>query len=239
MTRTGQSLVPARSRRDIVLMVAAATLGAALVALAATGVTSALWRTELTTHGAVPDAAVLFSVNGDDASSADPTATVTLGSTEMQSLLDTRSLAVPIEVEALSQGNRGLRYTVELPATAETDILHWAEVSLFPVDGPAACTVDAVAPSELPPLTSTPVSATYSDATAPTIEHWCLRADLDALPDEGVFTTTTTVTGTHALGEIVETVPTQIDVTTAFTVADEPTHRISFRYETFRAGDDR
>lgn len=239
MTRTGQSLVPARSRRDILLMTAAATLGTALVALAAAGVTSALWRTELTTHGAVPDAAVLFSVNGDDASAADPTATVTLGSTEMQSLLDTRSLAVPIEVEALSQGNRGLRYTVELPTSAETDILHWADLSIFPVDGPTACTIETEAPSELPPLTSTPVAPTYSDATTPTIEHWCLRADLGTLPDEGVFTTTTTITGTHALGDIVETVPAQIDVTTAFTVADEPAHCLSFTYETFRAGDDR
>lgn len=239
MTRTRQTFVPARSRRNVVLLIAAGALGTGLVALAAAGVTSALWRTELTSHGAVPDAAVLFSVNGDDASAADPTATVPLGSAEMQTLLDTRSLAVPVEVEALSQGNRGLRYTVELPTTAETDILHWADLSIFPVDDPTACTVDTDAPSELPPLTSTPVAPTYSDATTPTIEHWCLRADLGALPDEGVFTSTTTITGTHALGDIVETVPAQIDVTTAFTVADEPTHRISFTYETFRAGDDR
>lgn len=237
MTRTRQTFAPVTPRHRRFFAGGAATLGAGIVALAVVGATSALWRTELTSHAALPDAAVLFSVNGEDATASNPAVVVTLGPTEMQALLDDGSLAVPIEVQALSQGNRGLRYTVAAPATDETDILHWAELSVFPVSDLTSCSVEAEAPI-LPPSTSTPVAPTYSDTTTPTTEYWCLRADLRELPDVGEFTTTATITGTHALGEIVETLSTQLDVTTAFTAANEPTHRVTFTYETFRAGND-
>lgn len=235
MSRTRQTYEPVSSRRRNLLATAATTVGAGLVAVAVVGVTSALWRTELTSDAALQDAAVLFAVNGEEASASDPTVGVDLGSAEIQALLDDGAIAVPIEVQALSQGNRGLRYSVAVPTTDEGNILHWADLAVFPVDGMNACTVDAAAPL-VPPTTSTPVSADYSDETTPATEYWCFRADLRQLPDVGEFTTTATVTGAHALGEIVETPSTQIDVTTAFTAANEPTHRVTFTYETFRAG---
>lgn len=238
MTRTRTTHVTLKNRRRTAIATTAGALGAALVAVAVTGATSALWRTELTAQAALPDAAVLFTVNGEDATASVPTVAVTLGTAETQALLDEGRIALPIEVESLSQGNRGLRYSITLPTTQESDILHWADVTVFPVTAQAQCTVDTEAPI-LPPSTSTPVPATYSDGTTPVTEHWCLQAELGQLPDVGVYTSTATITGTHALGEIVATQPWNIDVATAFTAANEPTHRIEFTYETFRDGAER
>ncbi|WP_336662796.1 hypothetical protein [Leucobacter sp. USHLN154] len=222
-------------RGRMILILLGAALSAVLIAVAVAGATSALWRTELSTHAALPDAAVLFDVNGESSSASDPTVTYAIGSDDMQALMDDGSIAIPIEVKSLSQGNRGLRYTVTPPATTETDIMHWADTTVFPVTSEGSCTVDTDVPTD-PPLTSTPVPATYSDTTTPTTEYWCLHAKLGHLPDAGRYTSTATITGTHALGEIVKESLWDLEVTTAFTVADEPEHEVAFTYETFRAG---
>lgn len=206
---------------------------AALVAAAVPGATYALWHAELETTGVLTDAATIFSVNGTDASSASPAVGVPLGPEEAQVLLDERDLAIPVEVSALSQGNRGLRYTVSLaPATADS-VFASAQVAIVPVDDAASCTTDLALP-ESAPTDSTPVPAGYSDTDEPAVENWCVRAHLDGLPDEGAYQSSTTITGTHALGEISDETVWNFDVLTAFTAAAEPVREVVFTYETFR-----
>jgi hypothetical protein len=227
-------------RRRTLLLPVTVGLAAAVVTLALPGVTYALWHTEIVDTATIRDAAVLFAVDGEHASSAAPAVDVPIGKSDLRSLLTERRLAKPIEVVALSQGNRGLRYSVELPAVPAAPgdtILGAAELGVFRVADAAACTVDLDIPASAP-STSTPVPATYSDSAVPEIEHWCLRADLGVLPDEGRFTSTTTITGAHALGELVEEVEWDFAILTRLDAADEPPYEVTFTYETFRTGGD-
>ncbi len=218
--------------RSILTFVGVTALSA-LVAAALPGATYALWHAELETTGVITDAATIFSVNGSEASSADPTVGVPLGPAEAQILLDDLELAIPVEVRALSQGNRGLRYTVDLPPAADGSLFAGADVAVFPVPDAEACTVATALPDS-PPTSATPVPAEYSDADVPEIEFWCVRAHLDEIPDEGPFQTSTTITGTHALGEISDVTVWSFDVLTAFRAAAEPMREVAFTYETFR-----
>lgn len=222
------------SRRSSVFLLAIAILGLVLMILDIPGVTNASWRSELTTQGAIADAAVLFEVNGQHATATEPTVGVDLGPAEAQALLDEGKLAIPVEVKSLSQGNPGLRYEVELPDTDENSILHRTNKGIFPVSDPGECTVDTAIPTGHQ-QSSVPVPATYSDSTIPVIEFWCLRADLSSLHDLGTFTSQTTISAEHSLGETFRNVEWEIDVRTPLTAQNEPKQSVKFTYETFRS----
>ncbi|RZI92446.1 MAG: hypothetical protein EOO67_08610 [Microbacterium sp.] len=218
--------------RSAMTFVGVAALSA-LVASALPGATYALWSAEMETTGVLTDAATVFAVNGAEASSADPTVGIPLGPVEAQTLLDDLELAIPVEVRALSQGNRGLRYTVSVPPAADGSLFAAADLAVFPVSDAAECTVAAALPDS-PSTSATPVPAGYSDSDVAEVEFWCVRAHLDEIPDEGEFQTSTTITGTHALGELSDVTVWGFDVLTAFRAAAEPTREIAFTYETFR-----
>lgn len=220
-------------RKRAILTFAGVTALAALVTAAVPGATYALWHDELETTGVIADAATIFEVDGTAATSAAPSVGVPLGPEEAQILLDEHDLAVAVEVRALSQGNRGLRYTVDLDAAEPDSIFASAQVAVFPVPDAAACTTAAALP-ESTPTSSTPVPAGYSDSAVPEVEFWCVRAHLDKLPDEGKFQSWVTITGTSAFGEVSELIFWNFTVLTAFRAAAEPEREVTFTYETFR-----
>lgn len=207
----------------------------AACALTLVGVTAALWRTDLSTTAAIRDASVLFAVNGEVASAQNPSIDIELGPDEAQTLVNDGHLAIPVEVEALAQGNRGLSYSIDLPDIREDSIFYTSSLGLVQVESADECTVDT-ALGEYTDRTSTPVPAVYSDSETSTSEFWCFRADFTVHPDAGVYTSTGTIIGTHAFGEITYTKDWSIVVLSGVDPEHEPTQAVTFSYETISAG---
>src|SRR5699024_7076033 len=170
----------------------------------------------------------------------DRSVTVSVGSTQAETLLENGELALVLQTDSLSQGNKGLHYTVTEPEEWGAGIFGAAQVSLYCEAAPDEC--DPVLDPGTPPATvdgleSTPVSADYSDTTATTTEYWCLVATLDSLPDEGSYTNEVTATGTDPTGTTVDDTDSwSAEVTSALDPADEDDHEITFTYQTFRPG---
>jgi hypothetical protein len=158
----------------------------------------------------------------------------TFGAAEATALFTQRSVAIPIQVDALAQGNRGLSY--EVSPSVSGGVFGSAEVIIFPVDGAAACSVGA-APATQPPLTSTPVSAAYSGTYDDTVddlttEYWCLVAQLDKAAYD--YDNTVTAEGSWSPGSTVKDDDVwSATITDDLNPAVEPTHKITFDYATF------
>lgn len=223
--------------RDTAVIGLAATIG---LALGVGGVTAAYWNDEVSFAGEISSGYEYFAAGRVDATApADSahTASVTIGAAEAAVLVDESSIAIPMQTDSLSQGNKGLRYTVSPPTSWGSGIFGAADVSVFPVNAAADCTVDAAVPAS-PSLTSTPVTADYSTSTTPATEYWCLLATLDGLPDEGAYKNTATATAKDpSQRDVSATDAWNAVVTSALDPADEPNHTISFTYETFRPGE--
>jgi predicted ribosomally synthesized peptide with SipW-like signal peptide len=223
--------------RDTAVIGIAATIG---LALGVGGITAAYWSDEVGFTGEISSGYEYFAAGRVDATTpADSahTATVTIGAAEAALLIDDGRLAIPMQTDSLSQGNKGLRYTVSPPSSWGTGIFGSADVAVFPVTAAADCTVDASVPAS-PSHASTPVTADYSTSTTPTTEYWCLIATLDGLPDEGGYKNTVTATAKDPSQRDVSANDTwSANVTSALDPADESDHVISFTYETFRPGE--
>lgn len=237
--------------RSVAVVAAAAVLGGAL---GVGGASFALWQDATGFDGQISSGYEYFAAGRGAANSstvpdgamsaaseaaAPPTghaASVTVGSADAQVLADEHELAIPLRIDSLSQGNKGLAYTIAEPDWGE-HILGNAEVFLFPVPTAAECTVKNAPATQPTDLASTPVPADYSDTTTPTTEYWCLVATLDGLPDEGSYTNTVTAIGTDPAGtEVSDTDSWSADVVSAMDPAEEPDHEITFTYQTFRPG---
>ncbi|WP_147915468.1 hypothetical protein [Ruania zhangjianzhongii] len=237
--------------RSVAVVATSALLGGAL---GLGGASFALWEDAVSFDGQIASGYEYFAAGRGEANAstvadsamtavsdavAPPTgetAAVTIGTADAQMLLEDHELAVPLRTDSLSQGNKGLHYTLAEPDWGD-GIFGAADVFLFPVATAADCTVDN-APADPPAeLSSTPVAADYSDATTPTTEYWCLVAALGALPDEGDYTNEVTATGTDPSDtEVSDTDTWSADVTSAMDPADEPDHEIAVTYQTFRPG---
>ncbi len=237
--------------RSVAVVAAAALVGGAL---GLGGASFALWEDEVQLTGQISSGYEYFAVGRGEANSttvadtamspassqtAPPSGysvSVTVGSDDAQVLVDEHQLAIPIRVDSLSQGNKGLYYQIEPPYWGES-IFGQAHVRVFPVGSARDCTVTSAPVSQPYDLYSTPVSADYSVTQTPTTEYWCLVATLDALPDEGTYTNTVTATGTDPAGtEVGDTDSWSADVTSAMDPADEPDHELTVTYQTFRPG---
>src|SRR5699024_8917295 len=245
---------PTRLRSAGVIGVA----GVAGVAMGLGATSLALWNDDVSFTGSISSGYEYFAAGlagGDLTTASSETAppegdsvTVTVGAEEAQILAETGELAVVVQTESLSQGNKGLQYTLAPPQHWGEDYFGASDVHLYWVDEPGQCTVGGPEPA-LPAdghvtagedggFTSTPVLADYTDTEAPVTEYWCLTATLGDLPDEGDYTNEATVSAQDpAGGEVTDTDSWSAAVTTAMDPAEETDHPITFSYNTFRPGE--
>jgi len=155
---------------------------------------------------------------------------------QAKKLRDDGEVAVTIQTESVSQGNKGLRYTIAEPDWGD-HIFGAASTTLFQVATPQDCAV-ANTPEASDEPASTPVEPEYSTTDEPVVETWCLVATLDELPDEGPYLNSVTATAEDSVDVSVEATDSwHAEVTSSMDPADEPRHLITFEYETFRPGD--
>lgn len=228
------------TRRRGALAVTVAALAGAAVGIG--GSSLALWRDAAEVGGAVSTGYQYFAVGSPGSTVPAPsgTATVTVGREAATALLRDGEVAVPIQVDSLSQGNKGLRYELTTPDTWGQGLLAAGGATVFRVPTAAACDVDALSPGTLPapgPTTSTPVPATYTTGTDPVTEFWCVYAAYDGPDERGEYENTATVTATAPDGREV----TGEDDWHAVVVEDldpaaEPDHTITITATTFRPG---
>lgn len=218
-------------RRALGVVAGAGLLGAVL---GTTGASLALWSDDVTVTGTIASGHEHFAV-GQPGADLTPGATVTfpIDAAHAVILAAERELAVPIQVDAVSQGNKGLHYTLTIPDWGEGIFGH-SQPEVFPVGSAAECVPDATAPADRG-TSSTPVSAAAHDTQR--TEYWCLVARF-LPPDEGSYTNTATVTG-HVPGTEVTVRGSDswgAEVRTALDPAAEPVHHLTFTATTFRPG---
>lgn len=228
---------PIRSRRRGMAVVAVAALAGIL--LGAGGSTLALWNASASRTGSISSGAEFFAAGRPGATQAAQgnRISVSVGEAEAKTLVAEGKVAVPFQTDSLSQGNLGLRYTVEGPADWGDGVFGASDTVIFPVAGAADCSVSR-APQQQPGLTSTPVDAAYSSTETPTTEFWCLVATVDRLPGEGAYANTATATAKAPdASQVTAKDQWATQVSTSVDPADEPDHQITFTYETFRPGE--
>lgn len=237
----------------------AATVAAAALVGAAIGVgggSLALWHDAAQASGSISSGYESFAAGIVDpsdtptdnpdltsASAANHDVIVSIGADEAQTLVDDGRIAIPFRTDSLSQGNKGLHYSIDEPDWGNGVFGH-SDVSVYWVDSPSACTTGPI--SKAAPiiadhvdedhLTSTPVSAEYSTGTTPVTEYWCLTAMLNP-DDEGTYTNTATAEGTAPDNNTVtDTDSWEANITTSLDPSNESEHDITFSYQTFRPG---
>ena len=230
------------------LLIASAAAATVLVGTIG-GATMALWHDEASFTSQIQTGKVAFAVGAPgttlakSASATGDKLAFTFGKDRGGNPVgEAKAVAIPIQVDSLSQGNKGMRYTVTPPMFAKDSIFSAATTELVRVDSAAKCTVDPrpQLPSPLPSdyYTRTPVSSGYSAATTPTSEFWCLVATLDKAPGSGAYTNTATVTATpdKGTGTVTDSAQWWANVTSVADATKEPDHTIGFTFETFRPG---
>jgi len=226
------SKTPWRSLRGGAIIGTAALAG---IALGAGGASLALWSDGVTLSGEISSGYEHFAAGraGDTAPATDGRAVASVDADDAATLLADGEIAIALQTDSISRGNKGLRYTVAEPDWGD-GVFGRADVVLFPVPSAAACAVDATVPAD-PVLVSTPVSADYSDTETPVAEYWCLVATIGDLPDEGAYENEAVVTAEDPSGtSVTDRDSWHAEVTTAIDPDDEADHLIAFDYETFR-----
>ena len=142
------------------------------------------------------------------------------------------AVAIPVQVDTLAQGHRGLGYVLSLSVTG--GIFGASNLVTYPVASAAACTTALTGPGA---SSSTPWPATYSASTTVLTEYWCLVARY--VPTRWAHTNTATATAPNPL---VPAAPLQLQdswsatAQRTFDPAAEPTHTLTFTFTSFRPG---
>ena len=102
------------------------------------------------------------------------------------------AVAIPVQVDTLAQGHRGLGYVLSLSVTG--GIFGAADLVTYPVASAAACTTALTGPGA---SSSTPWPAAYSASTTVLTEYWCLVARY--VPTRWAHTDTATATAPNPL----------------------------------------
>jgi len=212
---------------------------------AAGGGTLALWRDVEQVTASMPAGVVVFGAGApapagplaDYATGPDDTVEFRFGPGAAETLYTTGSVFIPIQVDALAQGHRGLRYTVSRQI-APGGVFADSVLRLVKVPRMADCRAGVVGEET---TGSAPVTADYSTTTALTTEYWCLAAAFQ--PMKGTYDNQASVTAgvTTSSGAAAGTVSDQdgwsAQVRKTFVPANEGTHRVTFSFTTFRAGE--
>jgi len=142
------------------------------------------------------------------------------------------SVAIPVQVDSLAQGHRGLSYQVT--TTLNGGIFGASTVTLYKVASAAACTTATTATAA---SSSAPWSTAYTTSTTPLSEYWCLVAKF--VPKSWTHTDTASVTATAPGVPGSVTANSNAWAATAqqtFVPANEPTHTLTFTFRTYRPG---
>lgn len=227
--------------RTVIVAVAAFAVGA----LAVSGASLALWNQSAFGEGQTRGGFEHFAAGqvGSVEEAVQGSVSVSVGVAEATELAENGKVAVVFQTDSVSQGNKGLQYTITAPEWGD-GLFGTTTPELFPVSSPAECTVtDHPTTGGLPfdagaaPVASTPVSADYSTTTTPTTEYWCLVAELGQMPDVGSYKNTATATAKDDSGQQVsDTDDWSAVVTTGIDPADEDEHLVTFSYTSFRPG---
>lgn len=232
-----------RARTALTLSIAA-VLGLALGA--AGTATFALWSDQNTLTGSVQTGYEYFAAGLADTTLQTPSPTqphtVNIPSgwevDAATELMQNQSVAVVFETQSLSQGNKGLSYTVNEPADWGDGIFADADVFLYWVPTPADCDV-AVAkpatPDTVEGFNSQPVSSEYSEDTAVVTEYWCLLATYIPPTAAGHYNNTATVTGRGVNDEVLtDTDQWWVDLSKTYDPTVQIELPMSFTYSTDR-----
>lgn len=206
----------------------------------------ALWHAEQSFTSQIQTGKVAFAVGApsdhlaQNATASGTKLNYTFGKDEAAILISKKQIAIPIQVDSLSQGNKGMSYTVTPPSFAEGSIFAAATTSFVRVASAAECKVGAVDAGD-GKFTRKPVSAAYSAEDVPPIsEFWCLTASLSTAPGAGTYTNTATATANAVHGQVTTKLTATdswwANVTSPSDPTKEPTHTIDFTFETFRPG---
>lgn len=234
-------------RRPHGLALTAAVVLVAVLVGAGTGGTLALWRDQERGSAAMPVGVTVFGVGAPAApgslakyATADgQSLTFEFGPAQAATLYGTApaggAVAIPVQVDSLAQGHRGLSYTVA--PTVSGGVFGASTWALYKVPSQAACTTSTTATLT---ASSTPWSTAYTSTSTLTTEFWCLVAKF--VPVTGTHRDTATVTGTPdtpgatAPRDVTDTDEWRATVTQRLDPAAEPTHRLTFTFTTTRAG---
>lgn len=211
-----------------------------------TGGTLALWRDDFRGAARVPVGVAVFGVGA-------PAAPGTLGSyatTDGQSLTFTfgpgqaaalynggagGSVAIPVQVDALAQGHRGLSYTVT--PSISGGVFGASTWRLYRVASAAACTTSTTSTEA---SASTPVPSGYTTTSTLVSEYWCLVATY--VPAAGSDEEEAQVTGTPVVPEQQDPAAVEDSESWSATGYDpvdpgaEPSHTLTYAFRTFRPG---
>lgn len=226
------------SRRSRATAVVLAVCG---LLFAVASAASALWYDNITSAGTLQAGRISFNVGPatgvlNATNHATRVSSYNVGQSEAATLQSTGSISIPIRAVAMSQGNKGMSYTVTAPTFGANTVFGNSTVRVFKVADAASCNV-ASAPATQPSgpaMQSTPVPATYSNTTTPTTEWWCMTAVYNP-PASTTYTNVGTVTATA--GGVSVTADDSWTTTVGATPpnpATEPTAPIPFAYQTFR-----
>ena len=109
------------------LLIASAAAATVLVGTIG-GATMALWHDDESFTSQIQTGKVAFAVGAPgatlakSATASGQTLDFTFGKAEAATLLDSKAVAIPIQVNSLSQGNKGMRYTATPPTFAENSL---------------------------------------------------------------------------------------------------------------------
>src|SRR5699024_3261383 len=143
----GPAQRPTRLRSAGVIGVA----GIAGVAMGLGATSLALWNDDVTFTGSITSGYEYFAAgiagtqlttaSGDAAPPEADAVPVTVGAQEARTLAEDGELALVFQTESLSQGNKGLQYTLAPPQDWGEGYFGASEVHLYWVDEPGQCTV--------------------------------------------------------------------------------------------------
>ncbi|MBO3088484.1 hypothetical protein [Cellulomonas dongxiuzhuiae] len=234
-------------RRSSGWLLTALVLLAAVAVGAGTGGTLALWRSEISGTVRMPVGVTVFGI-GPPATpgtlaqyaTADPQSlTFTFGKAQAVQLYGSPTtggaVAVPIQVDSLAQGHRGLSYTVTPSISGGVfGASTWQLLKLAPG---VACTTTATGQAV---TSSTPWTTAYDATSSLRTEQWCLVARF--VPITGTHENTASVTGTADVPDqptprtVTDTDKWQATVRQTLDPAAEPDHALTFRFSTSRPG---
>ena len=222
------------------------TLLAALAVLlgVGTGTVLALWQDAVEVSGRVPLGVVVF---GAGAPSAPVFATTTtpipggsaggvqhpFGPAQAADLYNGNAaaggvVAIPLQVDSLAQGNRGLRYGLGLEV--EGGVFGAAELETYKVGSQGACSTSLAGPEA---VAHTPWDADYSAETTVTTDWWCVVARY--WPTRWEHSNTVTVTAPSPVGgpAVTDSDSWSAEAEIEHDPDSEPTHHVDLDFETF------
>lgn len=138
------------------------------------------------------------------------------------------AVAIPLAVETLAQGNRGVRY--ELGLDVDGGVFGASQLETFKVASEAACSTSLSGPTT---AEHTPWSSGYSAASTTTTDSWCLVARY--APTRWEHTNTVTVTAPSPIGSGTRTASDSwsANARTTHDPASEPEHSVDVDFEVF------